>query len=75
MRFVFFAAYVAIGALCHLQALGPHFDLASTTTWCWLLGWPFLVILELGILLWAFAKIGLLPLLSVSLTVNRIAEI
>ena len=45
MRLIFFAIYIAIGAMLHALVVGATFDWSSAWTFSWLFGWPLMLII------------------------------
>ena len=60
MRLIFFAIYIAIGAMLHAIVVGSTFNWSSTWTFAWLFGWPIMLFVTFGaIILFGILVIGL----------------
>ena len=49
MRLIFFAIYIAIGAMLHAVIVGATFDWSSAWTFAWLFGWPIMLMVTFGV--------------------------
>ena len=58
MRLIFFAIYLAIGAMLHAIVVGSTFDWSSTWTFAWLFGWPIMLFVIFGAIILFGIKIG-----------------
>ena len=48
MRLIFFAIYIAVGAMFHALFVSATFDWSSAWTFAWLFGWPIMLVITFG---------------------------